>query len=142
MVLLSLSAEGRPEGRPWQTGHLSCGSGRVDRVLRQVGEQLVRVLLLNERLLEEAIRLREAQLLGPGQQGAVPGDLVVLDGLSCRDQARVRSLPALELLQDLLPLLNDALNGLAFGASGPLAHALEHLLKALQLSLGLPQVDG
>src|SRR3954454_136325 len=95
--------KGRPEGRPHSTGHLSCGSGRVDRVLSQVGEQLVRVLLLNERLLEEALRFREAQLLGPGQQGAVSGDLVVLDGLSCRDQARVRSLPALELLQDSWP---------------------------------------
>src|SRR3954468_2519842 len=131
MVLRSLSAEGRPEGRPWQTGHLSCGSGRVDRVLSQVGEQLVRVLLLNERLLEEALRFREAQLLGPGQQGAVPGDLVVLDGLSCRDQARIRSLPALERLQDLLALVDDALNGLARDTLGPFAHDLEHLLQAL-----------
>src|SRR3954464_13597206 len=114
MVLLSLSAEGRPEGRPWQTGHLSCGSGRVDRVLSQVGEQLVRVLLLNERLLEENFRFREAQLLGPGQEGAVPSDLVLLHGLSCRDQARVRSHPALELLQDLLALHYGALNVLAF----------------------------
>jgi len=37
----------------------------------------------------------------------------------------------LELLEDLLTFLNDALNGLALDTLGPLAHELEHLLQAL-----------
>src|SRR5215218_10876464 len=105
--------KGRPEGRPHSTGDLSCGSGRVDRILGQVGEDLVRVLLLNERLLDQTLRFREAQLLGPGEQGAVAGDLVVLHRLSGGNQTRIRRLAALELLQDLLALRDDALNGLA-----------------------------
>jgi len=81
-----MSAKSRPEGRPPLHGRgLSCGSSRVDRVLSQVGEDLVCVLLLNERLLEQTLRFREAQLLGPGEQGAVAGDLVMLDRLSRRD---------------------------------------------------------
>src|SRR5215211_6687732 len=88
--------KGRPERRPHSTGDLSCGSSRVDGVLGQVGEQLVRVLLLNERLLDQPLRFREAQLLGPGEQGAVAGDLVMLHRLSRRNQTSIESLPALE----------------------------------------------
>src|SRR5215203_6037129 len=116
--------KGRPEGRPHPTGDLSRGSG-VDGILSQVGEDLVRILLLNERLLDKTLRFREAQLLGPGEQGAVARDLVMLYRLSRRDDARIRSLAALERLQDLLPLLDDALNGLAFDTFGPLAHDLK-----------------
>src|SRR4051794_40985456 len=66
----------------------------------------------------------------------------MLHGLSRRDQTRVRSLAALKLAQDLLALLNDALNGLARNAFGPLAHKLEHLLETLHLTLGLPEMHG
>src|SRR4051794_24888199 len=66
----------------------------------------------------------------------------MLHGLSRRDQTRVRSLAALELAQDLLALLDDALNGLARNAFGPLAHELEHLLETLYLTLGFLQVHG
>ena len=38
-------------------------SVHVDGILGQVGEDLVRVLLLNERLLDQTLRFREAQLL-------------------------------------------------------------------------------
>src|SRR5829696_4839835 len=133
--------KGRPEGRPHPTGDLSRGSG-VDGILSQVGEDLVRILLLNERLLEQTLRFREAQLLGPGEQGAVAGDLVMLHGLSRRNQTSIESLPALERLQDLLALLDDALNGLAFNTLGLRAHDLEHLLQALHLALGFSQVNG
>src|SRR3954469_6454690 len=91
--------KGRPEGRPHSTGDLSCGSGRGDGILGEVREDLVRVLLLNQRLLDQTLRFREPQLLGPGEQGAVAGDLVMLHRLSRRDQARIRSLAALELLE-------------------------------------------
>src|SRR3954453_3226281 len=99
--------KGRPEGRPHSTGDLSCGSG-VDRILGQVGEDLVRVLLLNKRLLDHTLRFREAQLLGPREQGAVLGDLVMLDRLSRRDETGIRCLAVPELLEDLLAFLNDA----------------------------------
>src|SRR3982751_3296658 len=66
-----------PKGGPAQPRNLSrFGSSRVDGVLGEFGEQLVRVLLLNERLLEQTLGFREPQLLGPGEQGAVAGDLV------------------------------------------------------------------
>src|SRR3954471_547646 len=128
--------KGRPEGRPHSTGDLRCGSGRVDGILGQVGEQLVGVLLLNERLLDQTLGFREPQLLGPGEQGAVAGDLVMLHRLSRCNQTRIRSLAALELLEDLLTFLNDALNGLALDTLGLLTHELKHLLEALHLSLG------
>src|SRR3954470_16166604 len=132
--------KGRPEGRPHSTGDLSCGSGRVDGILGEVGEDLVRVLLLNERLLDQTLRFREAQLLGPREQGAVAGDLVMLHRLSRRDQTGIRSLAVPELLEDLLAFLNDALNGLARDTLGPLTHDLEHLLKTLYLLLSFLQV--
>src|SRR3954464_5423115 len=102
--------KGRPEGRPHSPGDLRCGSRRVDGILGEVREDLVRVLLLNERLLDQTLRFREAQLLGPGEQAAVAGDLVLLDRLSRRDQARIRSLAGKELLEDLLALINEVLN--------------------------------
>src|SRR5215211_8092267 len=64
----------------------------------------------------------------------------MLHRLSRRDDARIRNLPALERLQDLLALLDDALNGLARDTLGPLTHDLEHLLEALYLLLGFLQV--
>src|SRR3954464_5893178 len=81
--------KGRPEGRPHSKGDLSCGSGRVDGILGEAGEELVRVLFLNERLLDQTPRFREAQLLGPREQDAVAGDLVMLRRLSGRNQTRI-----------------------------------------------------
>ena len=66
----------------------------------------------------------------------------MLHGLRRRDQTGIRSLAALELLQDLLAFLNDALNGLARDPLGPLAHDLEHLLEPFHLALGFSQVNG
>src|SRR5215211_8035751 len=64
----------------------------------------------------------------------------MLHRLSRRDDARIRNLSALERLQDLLALLDDALNGLARDTLGPLTHDLEHLLEALYLLLSFLQV--
>src|SRR3954451_5035038 len=114
--------KGRPEGRPHSKGDLSCGSRRVDGILSEVGEDLVRVLFLNEGLLDQTLRFREAQLLGPGEQTAVAGDLVMIHRLSGRNQARIRRLAALELLEVLLAFLNAALNSPAFDPRGPLRH--------------------
>ena len=44
----------------------SSSSGWVDRILGQFGEQLIGVLPRDERLLQQALRLRGPKLLGPG----------------------------------------------------------------------------
>ena len=87
--------EGRPERGPDLGGRLdglSCCSSRIDRILGEVGQHFVRVLLLDQRLLDQPLGFREAELFGPGEKGAVAGDLVMLDGLSGRDQTGVKSL--------------------------------------------------
>src|SRR3954451_17754948 len=66
----------------------------------------------------------------------------MLDGLGGCDQTRVQSLAALELPQDLLALLDDALNGLALDTLGPLTDELEHLLQTLHLAFRFLQVYG
>src|SRR4051812_44741601 len=61
----------------------------VDRAFRELGQQFVCLLLLRERLLEQVENVLVAELLGPGAEAAVGGDLVVLDLLGRGDQARV-----------------------------------------------------
>ncbi len=61
----------------------------VDRVLSELGQDHVRVLLLDQGLLKQLLGFRQAELLGPRQQGSVAGDLVVLDGLSRGDQTGI-----------------------------------------------------
>jgi len=60
------------------------GSGclPVEAALSELRQQLVGLLLLLQRLVEQPHGLRQVQLAGPGLQGAVAGNLVVLDGLS------------------------------------------------------------
>jgi hypothetical protein len=61
-------------------------------VLGQVREDLISVLFLDQGLLDEPLSLREAKLLGPREQGAVAGDLIVLDRLGSRNQPGIQSL--------------------------------------------------
>src|SRR5947209_12269061 len=53
----------------------------VDRALGELGQLLVRVPLLVERLLQELRRLLLAEVLGPGADATLAGHLVVLDPL-------------------------------------------------------------
>ena len=76
----------------------------------------------------------------PALEGAVAGDLVVLDRLGGRDQTGVERRRALVLGEDFLALLDDAVDRRAGLALGALADDLEHLLQAFDLNLGLALV--
>ena len=65
------------------------GGFRVDELFGQVRQLLVRGLLLVQRLLGQPGRVRPAQTLRVGADGAVPGDLVMLDALGGGDEGRV-----------------------------------------------------
>src|SRR4051812_2663343 len=104
----------RPEGalRPAAVRARSLsGRGRgIDRLLGEFRQQLVGVLFLDERLLEERRRVVHPELLRPSEERAVARDLVVLDGLRRGDQAGVERLSAFELLGDLVAFRDDALD--------------------------------
>src|SRR5215203_1166204 len=113
----------------------------IDGLFGEVGEHAVGVLLLHQRRLEQSLGLALPELLRPGDQGAVAGDLVVLDGLSSRDDPGISGWASTERLHDLLAFGNDALDGLALHAFGLLAQTLEHLVQAFHLLLGFLLVD-
>jgi len=53
----------------------------------QLGQQLVRLRLLSQCLIEELDRVLVDELQGPSLHGAVAGHLIVLDGLRRGEQA-------------------------------------------------------
>ncbi|MNE62790.1 hypothetical protein D3C80_1580980 [compost metagenome] len=59
----------------------------------------------------------------------------MFDGLSRRDETGIERWRSLELLDDLFAFGDDALDGFAGLAACRLAEKLEHLFKALDLSL-------
>ena len=61
----------------------------VDRRIGKLGQRLVGLLLLGQRLVEQLDRILHAELGSPGLQRAVAGNLIVLDRLSRREQAGV-----------------------------------------------------
>src|SRR3546814_17749332 len=78
-------------------------SGRlaVHRALGELGEEHVGLLLLLQGLVKQLGGLVHAELLRPRLEGAVAGDLVMLDGLGNGDQHGVEHLAALEVVHDL-----------------------------------------
>ncbi len=87
--------------------------------------------------IKQGHRIFQTELLGPGFQRAVAGDLVVLDRLGGGDEAGVERLGALEVLDDGLAFLDDAEDGVAGLAAGGFADQFEHLLQALDMTFGL-----
>src|SRR5690554_3837031 len=84
--------------------HLVCrGIGKSRQVL-------VGLRLFLQRLVEQLDDVLLAKNLSPALQRAVAGDLVMLDSLSGRDQAGIKSRGALELFHDLFALVDDAFN--------------------------------
>jgi hypothetical protein len=81
-------------------------------VLGQVREDLISVLFLDQGLLDEPLSLREAELLGPREQGALAGDLIVLDRLGSRNQPSIQSLAVLSVPEPIASLNRRV----AFGA--------------------------
>ena len=66
---------------------LGCCGRRIDRIFGELGQQVVRVLLLDQRLLDQSLGFREAELFGPGEAAAIrPASRAsppVTDALSC-----------------------------------------------------------
>src|SRR5581483_10858495 len=78
-----------------------------------------------------------AELVGPCDERAVARHLVMLDGLTRGDHAGIAHGPRPGLAHDLLPLLDQALDGLAGLAAGRPVHEGEDALQALDLALRL-----
>src|SRR4051812_46431338 len=62
----------------------------VHLLLGELGEKIISFLLLLQGLVQQLHGVVEAKLPGPGLQGAVAGDLVVLDRLRGRKKACVQ----------------------------------------------------
>jgi hypothetical protein len=78
-----------------------------------------------------------AERLRPGNQGAVTGDLVVLDGLRCTDDGGIQNFLVANFASDLIAFLDQTVNGRAFDALRLLAKLLERLVETLDLLLRL-----
>src|SRR6478609_237699 len=129
--------------------HAMCGSGRlavflfrleVDHGGGELGQRVIGRLFLVQRRLQQPCGVLHAELLGPGAQGAVAGDLVVLDRLRGCEQAGVERRRVLELLHDLGAFVGDAVDRFARLAAGRLAQHLEDLVQTFDLALGLAQM--
>src|SRR4051794_36920743 len=108
----------------------------IDHRLGELGERLIGRLFLVKRLLEELRGVAQVELLGPGAQRAIAGNLVMLDRLRRRDKTGIERGRALELLDDFLALVEDAFDGRALFALRLFFDQFEHLLKTLDLTFG------
>src|SRR5204863_870382 len=88
-------------------------------------QQRVGVPFFLEVLLEQTGGLLVSELLGPGDQRAVAGNLVVFDGLSGADDAGVEDGLVLDIGHMLLGLGENALDGLALFAACRAVNELE-----------------
>ena len=91
-------------------------------------------------LLEDGGAVAAAELVRPGDQRAVAGDLVVLDSLRGGDQGGVHDLRIVDVAGDLFGFLDDAVDRRAIDGLGLDVMQLEHLLEPLDVALGFLQV--
>ena len=119
--------------------HALC-SVPVNSFHRDLVEEFIGLFLLLQRLLEKLGGLLHAEFLGPRNQRPVPGNLIMLDGLRGRDQARVHDFPGRSLTHHFLAFLDKAFNSFAGPAAGALVHQFEDALKALNLTFRLLEV--
>jgi hypothetical protein len=113
---------------------------KIDIALGNAGEELIGPLLLVERLLQKARHVLHTVLLGPGTQGAVAGNFVMLDRLRRREQTGVERVAALELSSYLIGFLDqsqDRVTGLGLRA---LVGQFENPFNALDVALRLPRM--
>ena len=81
-----------------------------------------------------------AKLLGPGDQGAVAGYLIVLDRLRRGDQGRVQNLLVGNVAADFIGFLENTVDGRAIDCLGLDAMQFEDLFDALDVTRGLAKV--
>src|SRR5205823_10416039 len=102
---------------------------RIDLAFGDGGELGVGRLLFLQVLAQDLCALALAELVGPGHQGAVARDLVVLDRLSKRDNGSVQDVLVLDLAHDVFGLADDSIDGRTFVALGLLALHFEYALE-------------
>src|SRR5216684_5469467 len=112
----------------------------VDLALGHVGELLVGRLLFLQGLLEDLGAVITPELLGPGDQGAIARDLIVLDGLRRGDHGRIENVLVVDVADDVIRLLQDAVDRRTIHRFHRLPFELEYLLEPLHVVLGLVQV--
>src|SRR5262245_27197751 len=83
----------------------------IDTAFCQRRQFLVGGFLLLEILLQELRAVIAPELLGPRDQAAVTGNLVVFDRLGSRNQRSIEHRTVINLPCDLVGLLNDAVDG-------------------------------
>src|SRR5688500_5453103 len=108
-----------PGGSADPAASIQARSGRrvqIDDARGELGQLLVRRLLLVERAAEDLLVAAAAQQLGVGADGAVAGDLVVLDALGRGDQAGVADVRIGLRVDDLLAFLDQPGHRLALVA--------------------------
>src|SRR6266700_3909706 len=88
----------RSEARPIR----SARRHDVDLALGHVGQLLVGRLLFLQGLLEDLGAVIAPELLGPGDQGAIARDLIVLDGLRRGDHGRVENVLVVDIADDVI----------------------------------------
>src|SRR5262249_51087125 len=109
----------------------------VDGGLRQIRQRSVGLLFLLQSLIEQAPALGQAEVLGPGLQRPVAGNLIVFDRLRRSDETGVEGRGTPEFLHDLLAFLDDSVDGLAGLAFRGVADRSENPLEALDLTFSL-----
>src|SRR4051794_30165557 len=135
--------------RPRWRGRLSSGTkertlfGRlqVDLALGELSQLLVGRLLLVQVLLKDGSAVAAAELLGPLDQRAVAGNLIVLHGPGGGDQRCVEHLLVVDLAGYVAGLLKDAVDCRAVDLLGFDAVHLEHLLDPLDVAAGLLEMQ-
>jgi hypothetical protein len=115
-------------------GSLCCFG--IDGRIGQFGQGVVGLLLFGKRLIQEFDRVLQVELGSPRLERAVTRNLIVLDGLRGGEQAGIKRGLALVFVHDLLALVEDAFDGVAFLAARRFAQKFEDLLQTLDLSFG------
>ncbi len=129
----------KAQARPIARGLLEqvVAGGLVDAALRELGQHVVGVAFLVERLLEKPDRVIVAEGLGIAARGAIGGNLVVLDALGRGNQRRVERLAALRVIEAAACVLDQRRNGAARNGTRGLVQLLEQKTEALDLHLRL-----
>jgi hypothetical protein len=107
----------------------------VHPIFRESGKSFVGHLLFRERRIQKSGRPIETELGGPGLEGTVTSDLIMLDRLRGRQQAGIQGGHAFVFFHDLLAFRENSHDGVACFAAGALVNLGEDALKTLHLAL-------
>lgn len=107
---------------------------------RNLGKLAVGRLLFLDVVGQDIGTVGTAKLLGPGDQGAVTGYLVVLDRLRGCDQGGVENVLVVDVAADFIGFLENAVDSRTVDRLGLHAMQFEHLLDPLDMAFGLAEV--